>query len=355
MPNLNSQIFITPHQPIDELNSFLQTKPYTSIVIITDSNVYPLYFPSLTDFLKNIPPIVPIILTPGEASKTLENAQNCWQEMHHSGVDRHALVIGLGGGVITDLAGFVAGCYMRGVDVLHIPTTLMGMVDASIGGKTGVNLTHGKNIIGLIHQPKAILISPFYLKSLPQREFVAGLAEVVKQGIINDPELFEMLETHAEKILTRDINFITTIIQRACNAKLALVQQDEKEQGCRTLLNLGHTFAHAIESATNYQMYSHGEAVSIGLSCAFHISKHLKFIEDDLIFRLHKLLNALNLPIHLPNINIETLVSLMYGDKKAVGKKLHLILVKKLGLVKHQADVAPKIVLEALLQKSAIG
>lgn len=356
LPELKTSILFTPYPQFEDLKIFLMAKkqPYSGVVIISDTNVFPLYEIALIDLLKSlrIPSITSIILDPGESSKNLDTAKTCWEEMHRARVDRQSLVIGLGGGTITDLAGFVAACYMRGLDVIHIPTTLMGMVDAAIGGKTGVNISSGKNIVGVIHQPKLVLISPTCLESLPDREFIAGLAEIVKYGILVDPYLFEILENEAHAILFRDPKILEMIIQRCCRIKADIVQKDEKEHGIRALLNLGHTFGHAIEAATNYSIYLHGEAVSIGMSCAFYTSHALGMIDESLIIRLHALLKKLKLPIALPDIPpMEHLIDLMYGDKKTSGGKLNLILVKNIGEVEQCLNVDPEVILKALNDK----
>ncbi len=348
----NSQILIT-NTPFEDLQSFLKKQSYTGIVILSDSNVYSLYGSQIINSLKplNIP-ILPIVITPGEHAKNLDSAEHCWQEMHKARMDRQCVLIGFGGGVLTDLAGFVAACYMRGVDVLHFPTTLMGMVDASMGGKSGVNLSRGKNIIGVFHHPKIVLISSYFLKSLPQREFLSGLAEVVKYGVITSPFLFNMLEKETTKLLIGHPQTLDTIIGYCCEIKTEIIIKDAKEQGLRANLNLGHTFAHALEAATNYRTFLHGEAVAIGISCAFYVSHLLKLIDESLINRLHQLLKSLKLPIALPEISPENLIELMYGDKKTSNGKLNLILVKDIGHVEKVLDMDPQIILKALRQKN---
>lgn len=356
LPELDTTILISNSSKFLDLKSFLiSEKTYSSAVIISDSNVFPLYGVSLIEQLKNLKSlsIIPIILEPGETSKNLDTATTCWQDMHHAGVDRQSLVIALGGGVVTDLAGFVAACYMRGLDVIYIPTTLMGMVDAAIGGKTGVNIAGGKNIVGVIQQPKLVLISQHFLQSVPEREFISGLAEVVKYGIIADSSIFELLENDAAAVLSRDPQIMNTLIQRCCRVKTDIVQKDAKEHNLRAILNLGHTFAHALEAATNYVSYTHGEAVSIGISCAFYTSRILGLIDDSLIIRLHDLLKKLKLPLALPaSLLPETLIDFMYGDKKTLGGKLSLILVKKMGQVEKFLNVDPQMILRALKEKN---
>lgn len=336
------------------LETFLLNKKPSSIVVLSDTTVFSLYGDPLLEFLKSfgIKSLVSIVLDPGEISKNLETVKTCWEEMYREGIDRHSLVIGFGGGAVTDIAGFVASCYMRGLDVVYIPTTLMGMVDAAWGGKNGINLQGGKNIVGSILQPELVLVEPSYLQSLPEREFVSGLAEIVKYGIIADPTLFERLEETGPDLLTRNSEIMLEIIQKCCNLKNEIVQKDEKDKGLRAILNLGHTFAHAIEAATNFSIYLHGEAVAIGLSCAFYLSFILGMAEENLIFRLHDLLKKLNLPTALPDIPPpENLIEFMYRDKKTVHGQINLIAVEKIGSVKQLFNVEPELILKALIKK----
>lgn len=355
LAELKTRIIISSHPDFTDLKLFLSERsPYSGVAIISDSNVFPLYGQSIIELLKtlNISIITPIVMDPGEHTKNLNAAQFCWEEMHRTGIDRQSVVIALGGGVITDLAGFVAGCYMRGIDVIHIPTTLMGMVDAALGGKTAVNIASGKNIVGIIHQPKLVFINPHCLQSLPEREFLAGLAEVVKYGIISDSSLFERLEKDADAIIAKDPMILNSIIERCCKIKSDIVEKDEREQGLRLILNLGHTFAHALETATHYAIYLHGEAVSIGMSCAFYTSHVLGLIDDSLIIHLHRILKKLKLPFELPDEpSVETLIDFMYGDKKTVNGKLNLILVKKMGEVESFINVDPQMIFNALTLK----
>ncbi len=348
-PHLSDTTLYSLFSNIEDLN-FNSLKNYSSAILISDVTVYGLYGPFITEKVKkslNLS-VHRILIPSGESSKNIETAQYCWKEMHRLRVDRQALVIGLGGGVITDLAGFVAACYMRGLDVVHIPTTLMGMVDAAIGGKTSVNMESGKNIIGAFHIPKHVYISTYFLQTLPERDMRAGLAEVVKYGIIAEPLLFERLE---RQDVLNDLEILDTIIAKCCKIKTCIVKQDVKDGGLRAILNFGHTFAHALETATNYTYYLHGEAVAIGMSCAFFMSHVLGLINETLIERLHCLLKKLKLPVDLPRMPPETLLKLMYGDKKTYGGKLNLILVKEIGCVEQVSNVDPQIILKAMNMK----
>lgn len=335
----------------EELAPLLQiVKDYSSCAVISDCSVAALYGKALIEKLAfQKTPIHLITIPAGEKSKTLELAGYCWQQMHELGLDRRSVVIGFGGGVITDLAGFVAGCYMRGIEIMHIPTTLMGMVDAAIGGKTGVNLSSGKNLIGVIHQPKSIFIGKHYLATLPQREFCAGLAEVIKYGVIWDPDFFDYLESSMPFILKRDPEKLHFIIAQSTKIKSHVVGCDEKEQNLRSILNWGHTFAHAIESLTKYDKYLHGEAVAIGMHCAAKVSCHLGYVGNDFVQRQNALCQAVGLPTSLPpDIAIQDLIGRMCQDKKSISGKISLIVAKQIGKVVKVSDVDPMSIQQAL-------
>ena len=309
---------------------------YSSIALITDKSILALYGKALLEYLQTTQSKVFLIVVPeGEAAKSLKTAEICWNKMAEYKMDRKCAVLGMGGGAITDLSGFVAGCYMRGVDVIYIPTTLLGMVDASIGGKTAVNLPTGKNLVGLFNLPKHVFTNTDYLSTLPEREYRAGLAEVIKYGIIQDFDFFIYLEQHVEKILKREPQGLDTIIERSQQIKKAVVERDFKETNLRAILNFGHTFAHALELATNYSKYLHGEAVSIGMCCAVRASIALDLCHFEILERLENLCKAFGLPTELSwneiGVTSEQFVDLMKRDKKTTDGELTLILVKDLG------------------------
>lgn len=329
---------------------------YTSAVVISDDIVYPLYGERVAKQLSSLTnSIHPIIVPNGEPTKTLETAKSCWTQMHALGVDRKSLLISLGGGVISDLAGFVASCYMRGTDVIHIPTTLMGMVDAAIGGKTAVNLPQGKNLIGTIHHPKMIFIDPGLVSSLDLRQVRAGIAEVIKYGLIWDPELFNYLEENLEQIIALQPEKIATIISRSCMIKTAIVQKDEKDLGIRAILNYGHTFSHAIETATEYQSYLHGEALAIGMSCAAHLSAELGYVDDNFINRQDQLIHRAGLKTQLPHIDLDKLISLMAADKKANAGALSCIVCLRIGKAAKINDIPRQLIKNVFKRKEKIG
>jgi 3-dehydroquinate synthase len=294
-------------------------------------------------------PTYPILLPSGESAKSLEQVTYCWNLMYSHGLDRKSLILSLGGGTISDTAGFAASCYMRGLDLIHIPTTLLAMVDASIGGKTGINFGTGKNLIGTLHQPRLVLISPHFLASLPDREFRSGLAEVIKAGFIWDPDLVEFLERYMSHLLNRDAEKIKSIIAKACKIKAEVIRIDEKEKNLRSILNYGHTFAHAIEAATQYNRYTHGETVSIGMSCAARISREMGYVDADFVKRQTNLCQQAGLPVDLPSdLPIDALIELMSRDKKAVLGKINLILPRKIGKVDKINDIDPALIKRAL-------
>lgn len=337
----------------EQLAAYLKKidKQYSHCFIISDSTVFALYGEKLKSRLNELKlPIALYLLSEGECAKSLENAMSCWNEMHIHQCDRDTLVIGMGGGVVTDFAGFVAACYMRGVDLIYIPTTLLGMVDAAIGGKNSVNLPSGKNIVGTLHHPKSLFIPIECLKTLPAKEFCSGLAEVIKYGVSYHPALFEFLETHMSEILLGNETAIRNIIQSCFTIKKEIVQKDPTDRGLRSILNYGHTFAHALETATDYRLYRHGEAVSIGMHCAALTSTFLGYTDDSLVKRQKALCQKAQLPTSFPsNISTESMIQLMKGDKKAISGKINLIVPEKIGKVCKVTNVDPTIIKDALM------
>ena len=274
-----------------------------------------------------------IILPDGELYKTLKYWEHILNKLAAHGHHRDTTLIALGGGVVGDITGFAAACYQRGVDFIQLPTTLLAQVDASIGGKTAVNHPLGKNLIGAFHQPKAVIIDLNTLKTLPEREFKAGIAEIIKAALIMDNNFFNVLENNLSALLKRDFNFLQAVIKRVVEIKKDIVTADEKESiGKRVLLNLGHTFAHAIEQLLSYRQWLHGEAVSTGLVLAAQLSYHKNWLDLESVQRICRLLTKISLPIQLPrSINISTLLSAMHMDKKVANKHLRLILLKRIG------------------------
>jgi 3-dehydroquinate synthase len=308
-------------------------------LIVSDDNVGPLYAERLKRAIGR--PDCPLWQMPaGEPEKNLQRFAELLQAMAAQGLSRNATVLALGGGVIGDLAGFAAACYMRGIAFIQIPTTLLAMVDSSVGGKTAVDLPAGKNLVGAFHQPQAVWIDTSVLATLPEREFRAGLAEVVKYGAIADAGFFAWLEQHADDLLAKDPTALANAIAHCCRQKAGVVARDETEQGERALLNFGHTFGHALEVIGDYGTLVHGEAVAIGMQLAAAYAAHLGLAPDADSKRLQQLLSRLGLPTALPSgVDADLLVAKMRLDKKAVSGNLRLILWQGIGQAFRTDDV----------------
>jgi 3-dehydroquinate synthase len=273
-----------------------------------------------------------LVLPDGEAHKTLETVSHIYEALLKNHFGRDCLLIALGGGVIGDLTGFAAATYQRGVDFVQMPTTLLAQVDSSVGGKTGVNHPLGKNMVGAFHQPRAVIADTDTLRSLPARELSAGLAEVIKYGLLGDAGFFAWLEQHMEALRKQDPAALTEAIQRSCAAKAAIVQLDEHESGPRALLNLGHTFGHAIEAALGYGEWLHGEAVGAGLCMAADLSCRLGWLDAADRERTITLVGRAGLPTQLPpRLRPDDFHRLMAHDKKVLAGKLRLVLLKAIG------------------------
>lgn len=301
--------------------------------MLSDERVYSLYGATVTQQLTAAGLGVDTLLLPGgESSKTLMSAASCWERMHAFGLDREAVLIALGGGVVTDLAGFVASCYMRGIDFICVPTTLLGMVDAAIGGKTGVNLPSGKNLVGSFYQPKLVLVALETLGSLPPREMSAGLAEVIKYGFIGHPGVLELLETKMPALRALDPDTLEEIVRQCVAVKMEYTSADPFESGVRSHLNFGHTFGHALEAATGYSLYLHGEAVAIGMSCAAYLSVELGLVPEEVIAHVDRLCLAAGLPVALPAVvSDDQILEGMWGDKKVQLREIHCIVLHSKG------------------------
>jgi 3-dehydroquinate synthase len=288
----------------------------------------------------------------GEASKCIAEADRLWKELLGLKTDRKSLVIAVGGGVVGDLAGFVAATFGRGLAFFQVPTTLLAQVDSSVGGKVGINLPAAKNMVGSFHQPAGVLIDLNSLSTLPEREYLSGLAEVVKYGVIVDAPFFEYLESVVPHLLSRDASVLERVVARCCELKAQVVEQDEREEtGQRAVLNYGHTFAHAIETVSGYGTYLHGEAVSIGMLQASRLAERLGRIETAMTARQHALLSALKLPTQVSNLDPQQLVAAMQHDKKVEHGKLRFVLPTRMGHVELVAGVSPDLVLEVVRQR----
>jgi 3-dehydroquinate synthase len=304
--------------------------PGKDLMVVTDASVAGLYLPTLRQGLlgRNVHECV---LAGGEQAKNLETVARVFDALVGARLNRDAVVLALGGGVVGDIAGFAAACYQRGVSYVQIPTTLLAQVDSSVGGKTGVNHSGGKNLIGAFHQPLAVVADTDTLATLPDRELSAGLAEVIKYGCIWDPDLFEWLELNMQKLRARVTEALTHAIARSCAIKAAVVARDEREQNVRAILNFGHTFGHAIEAATGYGQYLHGEAVGLGMLMAADLSKRLGMIDASVLERISALVERAGLPVEAPRIGVARARDLMQMDKKVLSGAIRLVLLEKLG------------------------
>ncbi len=312
------------------------------VVLITDSNVDPLYTDTISEPLSELGCEIDILVVEaGEHSKCSDVAAELWERMLEEGADRKSVVLALGGGVVGDLAGFVAATFTRGLRFVQVPTTLLAQVDSSVGGKVGINLPGGKNMVGAFWQPAGVTIDVEVLQSLPDREYRAGLAEVVKYGVIQDAEFFTYLEENATAVNDREPGALTHLVQRCCRLKADVVEKDEREEtGLRSILNYGHTFCHAFEAATDYETLLHGEGVAIGMMCAARLAERLGRIDAKFVERQRTLLDTFRLPLDVPEVDHEELIELMYRDKKVERGKLRFVLPTRMGHVELVRDVA---------------
>ncbi|MFB3925331.1 MAG: 3-dehydroquinate synthase [Syntrophales bacterium] len=302
-------------------------------IIITDSNVADLYGGRVLSSLREIGIGAEMIsFAAGETSKNFENMLNIVEGLIAMGADRKCGLIALGGGVVGDIAGFIASIFMRSVPYVQIPTTLLAMVDSSIGGKTGIDLRAGKNILGSFYQPKGVFIDLDFINTLPAREFNNGMAEVIKYGIIDDEELFRQLEEEISALQDREPGFLERIISISCRIKKGIIEIDETEKGLRRILNFGHTIGHAVEAESGFAI-AHGEAVSIGMAVSARISEKMKYLSPEDRARIESLIASAGLPCRIPDsITTEGILSRIRVDKKKEGDNLHFVLIKKIGM-----------------------
>jgi 3-dehydroquinate synthase len=306
------------------------------IFIITDETVNALYGDRLAAAFEQAGySVTQAVAPPGEATKSMEWYGRLCERAAEAQLDRASAIVAFGGGVIGDLAGFVAATYMRGIQLVQIPTTLLAMVDSAVGGKTGINLPQGKNLVGAFHQPALVVCDLDLLRSLPRREFSAGLAEVIKYGIIRDPELFEFLEKNVTSILAGDTSATAHIVARSCAIKAAVVSADERESGERAILNFGHTLGHAIEQASNYARYLHGEAIGIGMVYAARLSARVRGLPASDVERIRALVERAGLPVAAPELAWSDLRRAITVDKKGVAGMPRFVLARRIGDVEY--------------------
>lgn len=329
---------------------FSSLSPNKKVVVISNVTVAPLYADSVVSRIEALGCDVSVLELPdGEKYKSLETFETVMSFLLEGNFARDVTLVALGGGVIGDLVGFVAACYQRGVDFIQVPTTLLSQVDSSVGGKTAVNHPLGKNMIGAFYQPQSVIIDTNCLSTLPEKEFAAGMAEVIKYGIIYDAEFFQWLELNMEKLYAQDEQALTYAIARCCAIKAEVVAQDEKESGIRALLNLGHTFGHAIEAELGYGNWLHGEAVAAGTVMAAKTSQLQGLITEQQLERIIAILKAAKLPVHTPeSMSFDDFMRHMMRDKKVLSGQLRLVLPTGIGSADVVADVPNEKIKQAI-------
>ncbi|MDC0877387.1 3-dehydroquinate synthase [Methylophilaceae bacterium] len=341
-------------QLIDNPTILLNHIQTHTVVVVTNTTVAPLYLDTVTQSLGDNTHIIPIILPDGEQYKNTETLNIIYEVLLKNKCDREVMLIALGGGVIGDITGFAAASFMRGVKFIQIPTTLLSQVDSSVGGKTGINHALGKNMIGAFYQPQCVIADVGLLKTLPDRELSAGLAEVIKYGLIRDAAFFVWLEKTMPSLINKDPSTLIEAVLRSCENKADVVAQDEFEssKGIRATLNLGHTFGHAIEHAMGYGNWLHGEAVAAGMVMAAFLSQELGWLNTDEFDRTKQLIANANLPINPPDIPVDQFMGLMQSDKKSQRGRIHLILQKTIGAAILTSDYPEAALRKTLQQKS---
>lgn len=304
----------------------------TSMVVVTDTQVAPLYADQLTATLSTLCPRVGRVELPaGEKHKDWAGANHIFESLLRSGHDRKTLLIALGGGVVGDVAGFAAACYMRGIDYVQVPTTLLAQVDSSVGGKTAINHVLGKNMIGAFHQPLRVIADLDTLATLPRREVVAGLAEVIKYAPIADAPFLDWIEANLTALLALDVHALQYAVRRSCEIKARVVGNDEREAGLRAILNFGHTFGHAIETGLGHGEWLHGEAVGCGMVMAADLSARLGLISPEYAARVERLIAVAGLPVRGPKLGESRYLELMRGDKKSEGGEIRFVVIEAPG------------------------
>lgn len=327
--------------------------PKKRVAIVSNTTVAPLYLKNLSAMLESHGiASVPIVLPDGEAYKNWETLNLIFDALLANRCERSTPIIALGGGVVGDLTGFAAATYLRGVPFIQIPTTLLAQVDSSVGGKTGINHPLGKNMIGAFYQPRVVLADTTTLDTLPERELRAGIAEIIKYGLIRDPIFFEWLESNMPGLLARDAVILTDAVQRSCAHKAEIVAADERESGARALLNLGHTFGHAIENAMGYGTWLHGEAVAAGTILAAELSRRMHMISEVDVERIRKLYLQAGLPVTAPDLGPERYIHLMGLDKKVESGKMRFVLLKRIGEAMVHSDVPAEVLTRTLMEST---
>ena len=316
---------------LDRLDEFVRPLRPSRLLVVTDERVGPLYAARAQAVLQTVAPTTVFELAGGETGKDLRAVEAVLDALLAAGADRGSAVIALGGGVVGDIAGFAAAIYMRGIRFVQVPTTLLAQVDSSVGGKTGVNHPRGKNLIGAFHQPQAVVADTDTLRTLPPRELSAGLAEVLKHGLLADAEYFAQVTRDLPRLLGCEERALAQAIARSCEIKAAIVARDERESGERALLNLGHTFGHAIEALTGYERWLHGEAVGCGMCLAADLSQRLGLIARADVEAVEKAVAAAGLPVRIAGLSQAAAIESMRGDKKAEAGEIRFIVLERIG------------------------
>ena len=324
--------------------------PAKQVLLVSNTTVAPLYAGLLRSAFADRQ-LVEVIIPDGEQHKNVATVSRVWDVLMANRFGRDAMVVALGGGVVGDLSGFAAACYQRGVDFVQVPTTLLADVDSSVGGKTAVNHPGGKNMIGAFHQPRAVIVDVSLLRSLPEREYIAGLAEVIKYGLISAPDFFDWLEAQMPRLRLRDAGALIEAIYRSCELKAGFVMRDERETGERALLNFGHTFGHAIEAVTGYTEWLHGEAVGTGMKIAAEFSQQLGLLSNGELQRIQAVLKSAGLDRPAPQCGAGRTLEYMRVDKKVKSGRVRLILLRRIGEAFMSADYDDK-ALDVTLQRS---
>ena len=323
---------------------------HSKVFVISTEPILELWGGALLDTLAQAErSTIVLIMSDGEAAKRLGTLEKLASALVTAGADRRSAIVALGGGVVGDVAGFLASIFMRGISVVHVPTTLVAQVDSAIGGKTGVNLVSGKNLIGTFHQPLAVLADPDVLKTLPDREYRSGLFEAMKYGVIRNPEIFYLMESQREGILNRDGKLLEQLIVQCIKVKADVVSADERESGERRILNFGHTLGHALESATKYRYFLHGEAVGWGMVAVAAIGKAMDITEPGVAERIKSLVFAYG-PLPAIKVSPKQVLKLLQSDKKTIGGVPHFILAKAMGNVEVVNTVEASNVLRAVTE-----
>ncbi len=352
LPNSPYQVEISPGGLNKLGESLLPLKLGKKVLLVSSPEIFAHYGEIAVKSLQKANfEVIPHLIPAGESYKTLESISSLYDTALEHYLERSSTLLALGGGVIGDMTGFAAATWLRGINFIQVPTTLLAMVDASIGGKTGVNHPKGKNLIGSFYQPRLVLIDPLVLKTLPVREFRAGMAEVIKYGIIWDAELFERLEqaTAIDDFATCSPELLQFILTRSCQAKVDVVSQDEKEAGIRAILNYGHTIGHAVESLTGYTLLNHGEAVAIGMIAAGRLASQLSLwsLAEEALQKL--LIEKAGLPTAIPSqLNLKDILEALKSDKKVKAGKIRFILPKQIGEVIITDQVSAEMILSSL-------